>query len=316
MRKEELESLFGLEDLDLGPIEVHLDALAEAEELPRFAVGMCTARIEEAAPALRAVLARAADGEALSDDDRRLLFRGMYVLGGARDSKAFAALLRLLRRGDREVDELFGDMVTESLAQIAAGMFDGDTDALFEAIVDRSIDEYAREALMGAATFLAWVGRIDHDRMHEFLERFYEQRLADDGEIVWVSWLEAIAHLGLRHMAPLVHTAWDEGRVPEGVLERHHFAKDLRLAEQQPDDEERFKKANLGYIDDVVVALEWTDRVFSIEDDEEDYDSEPAGGLAPWYPSEPVINPWRNVGRNDPCPCGSGKKAKKCCLPR
>jgi uncharacterized protein YecA (UPF0149 family) len=31
-------------------------------------------------------------------------------------------------------------------------------------------------------------------------------------------------------------------------------------------------------------------------------------------PNEPVVNPWRDVGRNDPCPCGSGKKAKKCCL--
>jgi hypothetical protein len=28
----------------------------------------------------------------------------------------------------------------------------------------------------------------------------------------------------------------------------------------------------------------------------------------------PVHNPFRNVGRNDPCPCGSGKKFKKCCL--
>ena len=25
-------------------------------------------------------------------------------------------------------------------------------------------------------------------------------------------------------------------------------------------------------------------------------------------------NPLRNVGRNDPCPCGSGNKLKKCCL--
>ena len=23
-------------------------------------------------------------------------------------------------------------------------------------------------------------------------------------------------------------------------------------------------------------------------------------------------DPWANVGRNDPCPCGSGKKYKKC----
>ena len=27
-----------------------------------------------------------------------------------------------------------------------------------------------------------------------------------------------------------------------------------------------------------------------------------------------ISNPHRNVGRNDPCPCGSGKKFKKCCL--
>jgi uncharacterized protein len=29
---------------------------------------------------------------------------------------------------------------------------------------------------------------------------------------------------------------------------------------------------------------------------------------------EPAVNVHRNVGRNDPCPCGSGKKFKKCCL--
>jgi uncharacterized protein len=31
---------------------------------------------------------------------------------------------------------------------------------------------------------------------------------------------------------------------------------------------------------------------------------------------EPVVNPNRDVGRNDPCPCGSGLKYKKCCLGR
>ena len=36
--------------------------------------------------------------------------------------------------------------------------------------------------------------------------------------------------------------------------------------------------------------------------------SESAGGQAPLRREEP------KVGRNDPCPCGSGKKYKKCCL--
>jgi SEC-C motif len=27
-----------------------------------------------------------------------------------------------------------------------------------------------------------------------------------------------------------------------------------------------------------------------------------------------ALNPFKNIGRNDPCPCGSGRKFKKCCL--
>jgi len=28
---------------------------------------------------------------------------------------------------------------------------------------------------------------------------------------------------------------------------------------------------------------------------------------------KPFVRPGRKIGRNDPCPCGSGKKYKKCC---
>lgn len=30
-------------------------------------------------------------------------------------------------------------------------------------------------------------------------------------------------------------------------------------------------------------------------------------------PVEPIHNKDAEIGRNDPCPCGSGKKYKKCC---
>jgi hypothetical protein len=33
-----------------------------------------------------------------------------------------------------------------------------------------------------------------------------------------------------------------------------------------------------------------------------------------WSYQEPYVRPEPKVGRNDPCPCGSGKKYKKCCL--
>ena len=30
--------------------------------------------------------------------------------------------------------------------------------------------------------------------------------------------------------------------------------------------------------------------------------------------AETYVRGYNKVGRNDPCPCGSGKKFKKCCL--
>lgn len=40
----------------------------------------------------------------------------------------------------------------------------------------------------------------------------------------------------------------------------------------------------------------------------------PADPYDPYYFHEPYVRPEPKVGRNDPCPCGSGKKYKKCCL--
>lgn len=313
MKKEELEAILGDDQNTpgLGPIEDYLQTIATEEKLPDFAIGICTVRIEESAPILRTLLERAADGGTLSDDESFLLFRGIHILGAARDSKACQPLLRLLRLPSSDLDDLLGAAVTESMAKIVIGVFDGDADPLFALMIDSSIDEFVREALFGATTFLAWERRIDRDRLKEFLVRFYEERPAEDGDQAWAGWVQAIALLGLRDLTPLVDAAWREERLPEHWIDRSEFDEDLARAERAPDDIERFTQANLGYIEDVLDSLAWTrpseDDVFEADDE-----------TSPWadyaYPNEPVRNPWRHVGRNDPCPCGSGKKAKKCCL--
>lgn len=43
------------------------------------------------------------------------------------------------------------------------------------------------------------------------------------------------------------------------------------------------------------------------EDDDEDFWGEPP------HPPATFVRPTERIGRNDPCPCGSGKKYKKCC---
>lgn len=311
MDKKQLEELFadGDDVPDLGPIDDHLHAVATEWELPDLAIANCTLRIEESAPKLRVLLARAANGDALSEEESLLLFRGLHILGGARDRESCQLLLRLLRLPSSYLDDLLGDAVTESMAKIVTGVFDDDVDALFALIIDGSINEFIREAVFGAATFLTWERRIELARLQEFLRRFHDERLAEDGDQAWAAWLQAIALLGQRDLVPLVDNAWH--RIPEGWIGRPEFDEDLAEAEREPDSVGRFTLANLGYIEDVLLSLDWTRRT---ERDvfEEDGSTSSWADLA--YPNEPVRNPWRHVGRNDPCPCGSGKKAKKCCL--
>ena len=320
MRKEEFEAILsdGTGEVDAGPIEDQLFLLATERHLPGLAIAQCTIRIEESAPALLDVLDRAARAEALTEENETLLFRGLYILGGGQQTQAFQPLLRLLRRPANEVDDLLGVLITEGLSQIATGAFDGDADALFGIIADSSVDQFVRHALFGAATFLTWNGRIKREQMQRFLVRFFEDQLAEPDNEAWVGWLDAIAFLGLREFVPQVDSVWKQGFIPDFSCSREDFDKDLLEAEQRPDDIERFSERRLGVIEDVLEALEWVD--YFGEDDALSDDNDPFTGepldVSDWMPPEPVRNPMRNVGRNDPCPCGSGKKAKKCCLAR
>ena len=312
MKKEDVETLLSPDGqpLDLGPIETWLEEIANAEELPDLAIGMCTLRFEEAAPALRAALARAGDGEKLSDQDAGLLFYGVHILGGARDTVSFQPLLRLLRRPIEELDDLLGDAITESLPKIVAGVFDGDESALFAAVLEPDIDEFVRVALLSAATFLTWDGRIDMAAMRAFLVQFETDRTAEREEYDWCGWQAAVATLGLRDLAPRVRAVFDAGLISDELMRFDDFEEDLRVAEENPKDINRFHLQGLGYIDDVIEALEWT-RALGPADDGGDVSVDT---LVEHMARQPAHNPMRDVGRNDPCPCGSGKKAKKCCI--
>ena len=49
------------------------------------------------------------------------------------------------------------------------------------------------------------------------------------------------------------------------------------------------------------------------EDDEDEYEDEDEDDI--WdTPLEPIRRETPKIGRNDPCPCGSKKKYKRCCL--
>lgn len=50
-----------------------------------------------------------------------------------------------------------------------------------------------------------------------------------------------------------------------------------------------------------------------VDDDDDKFDD--FGWITPTYEQvqQPYVRTMAKIGRNDPCPCGSGKKYKKCC---
>ncbi len=294
------------------PITAYVGELKASDEIPVVALGACLARYQEAGPLLRQVLMHAAREAISTDSEANQLFRTLHIVGGARDSLAFPTLLRFLQCETEHVEWLLGDAAAETLPSIVIGVFDGNADALFEAIFNTATEGEVRAALLGAATFLTWEGRIDRAKMTAFLERFAATETTWDDAVAWCDWSDAIALLGLRHLEPLVSQAESDERLEKGLFDRDDFEELLARAEQTPDDKSRFDESSLGYIDDVVAALQ----LFPNSDQDSAWDSEedPGEDSGNWAPSEPVINPFRHVGRNDPCPCGSGKKAKRCCL--
>lgn len=281
-----------------SPIDSVIDVIASRRDTPEAAMQACVARIDEALPALLDVLNRAATHGLRRERDRVLLFRAVHILGAARAAAACQPLLRVLRRPVEEVDDMLGDTLTETLPRIVASVFDGDAAALFAAITDRRIDEAARWSLLTAAAFLTWDGKIGTDTTHAFLNGFGTGRLAPAADAAWVGWGEAVAALGFVDLAPMVESVWSA--LPPEIADLRHFRELLSDALADPRDGGRFESSNVGYLGDIVAALDWTR-------------PQEGDSVRDFMPPKPIVNAMRSVGRNDPCPCGSGRKYKKCC---
>lgn len=290
-----------------------VDALRNERDLPSTAIAVATLYADAIEADVVAVLERA-QREDLDIASGHLLFRGIHILGGRRLPAAYRPLVAFLRGRQDRVDALLGDAVTENLSQILAGLFDGDEEPLRGLVADAGVNSFVREAGLSALAFLAFERRIERAAFEAFLLRFDEEKLAAaDDDVMWHGWMTAVAVLGLTALDASVRAAFADGRIAPDFCGENDFDALLNVAIEHPDDRTRFKHESMGYIDDVLAALE---KFAPSEDEELGADSDEPDGVWPDRPEvgQPAHNPWRQVGRNDPCPCGSGKKFKKCCL--
>ena len=201
-----------------------------------------------------------------------------------------------------------------SLTKIIIGTFDGQVALLTQVIEAADADEFVRDAALGAMSYRAHSGRISHVDMRAYLLYLAAEMQPRHESCIWSGWVIAVVNLGYADLSEQVAQLYRLGFASKSVMSFAEFKRDLQRTLNDAERNAGFKFDNIEPLDDAIAELSgWY--AFS-EQRARDAERQAAALLSP--PSPPYIPrpaPLRHVGRNDPSPCGSGKKYKKCCLP-
>jgi hypothetical protein len=294
----------------MNPQEI-IAALSKPKGLPRAALAAANEQRETLAPLFIAEIERyiGADGAGRAEPDG--LFFMFHLLGEWRETKAFPTLARFLRLPDEEMDRILDDAVTCTTHRVMTVVFDGDPQPLYDIILDPRANEFIRSRMIETLAMLVAGGRMERAQVVDFLGKCFSS-LQPQGEcFVWDGWQNAIAMLGLEELRPQVKEAFARELIDPEICDYSWF--ESRLAEAlagepyaQLADEEYAPFGNTAE-----EFAKWHGFSDAYRKDLERMKREAARGLDFLAPQ---VNHHRDVGRNDPCPCGSGQKFKKCCL--
>lgn len=228
-----------------------------ARRLPKAELAAATEQAAALAPLVIDCMRRAADGQVLLPREESLLFYGVHALAAARHAPAFAPLIAMLRADPAMVDRMFGDAITTTVPGLVISLFDGDAQALFDAMDDEAADGFVRWSLFRALAWLAWQGRVPMEAATRFLADFDAADVAPADDPVWGGWEEAMTLLGQTELeARIIHRA----QQVEPLLRRFdvdEIRRSLAEATADPEDGARFEAALIAPVEDAAAALAW-----------------------------------------------------------
>ena len=298
-----------------------------APPFPLAAAEEACQRWVELAPFFVAELERvAAGGSTLLDEidgeyDGLFSF-AVYLAAEKRDSRAYAPLVRACHCASERADELFADDAGNQLGRMLASVCDGDIAPIKALAEDSSADLWCRYAALRALVVRVVEGDGDRDGVLAYIEALCEGEAnvlrqvgpdEDGGLDDFLTWaIDAASELGPAPLLENIRGWFDEGLVDPSVTGLKWFEKKAAMPVEDCLAEAAANENN-RYIRD---ALDEMATWFCYELPEPSRaNSHQATGWPPHgsHGGGTTVRDLRKVGRNDPCPCGSGKKYKKCC---
>ncbi len=258
---------------------------------PKEALREAAARGDEIVPALLAILERAlAAPDDVPEDYNGHLF-AMVLLAQLREERALDPLLRIARLPSDTLEDLMGDVLTEDFSSILASVCGTELDPVKALIEDPEVDEFARAAALHALTLRVLHGLLSRDELVAYHRYLLEEGLEREPSHAWDVVVHESANVHPGENLEVLRRAFDEDRVEEIYISWEDVEATARLSVEEA--LAKARKREPGLVDDAVARTKWW-----------------AEGKRPAEPKKTTV---AKVGPNDRCPCGSGKKFKKCC---
>lgn len=242
----------------------------------------------------------------------------LYLLAKFREKQAFHRVIKIMSLPNKWPDNLLGDTITEDLHNIVASLYDGDIASLHVIIENSDIDTWSRNAALKTLLVLVKEKVLERSEVILYFKSLFNHPSFKDDYTATTHLVNASCDLYPDELQDQIEMAFDRGMVDD-------FAVDMKwvksiLSNTQEVALDKFLNGNTHYglinDDDISSMKNWA--CFSkkiekrIESDLEYHEPEKSS-----YHHAPVLTSLRTspkIGRNEPCPCNSGKKFKKCCI--
>jgi hypothetical protein len=280
-------------------IEQLLSDIFWSEELPDRELIECVRRADEAIPVLMEVLEQCLVSDSV---DGQEVPYSLLLLAQLRHRPAFPLFLQLARHP--RVHDLLEDMVAENLGRCLAACWDGSVQTLVDLLRDESLDQFVRCQGATALVCLALAGELSRNEVLRAIKDLLRESIDKADPVMPVHCLDAFCELFPDPEAEaLIREAYAKDLISSADFNFYEFEEILQEGFDRVW-EGAVRSVHNSLVIDAVADSEW----WACWECEDPSDTE--GG---WVP--PPVEQLRSdkVGRNDPCPCNSGKKYKKCC---
>lgn len=260
-----------------------------------------------------------------SEPDYRLPIYAMYLLAFAREKEAYPLIYEFCQMDAALLDDILGDLITEDLPSILASVSCGDPSLICELVENSSCNQFARSAALYALVILYAKDELDRHWLINYFKELFTSKLEREYNDVWDGLISLCAEIYADELYDLMISAYEHPGPDDQMMNIEDIniafarTKNEALSELRNDrfmtlmEHPVLRLSEMSPVLDMEQLL--TDEDFDLQDDDtqslsddnEDFDNEEK------VLQMPIIKPPK-IGRNEPCPCGSGKKYKKCCL--